>query len=402
MPNKKIWIIIATTLSLLLHLLLATLPGFKVDVDSWFGWSIQLSQHPLNTFYASSSWNEYTPGFLYVLAIFGHLKSLLNISPQLFYFLLKLPAILSEVFLGAFVYKLFEKKSLVSAKIGSLLIFFNPAFLFDSSIWGQIESILTLFLLLSIYYLDKQKYVLSGIFWGLAFLIKPQAIALLPLFPLFIIKKFSIPNSLKIFFASSITVFSLSLPFFGSSVLSSLPKLIFAMSDYYHYTSLFAFNLWGVFGFWINDSNKWFYLSYSNWGYLLFSISILFTGYLYVKKGLTPFGVAALCFLSFYFLPTRVHDRYLYPGLFFLLLHSLESKNYALKYLYIFLSLTFLSNFYFVYTYYNSNFYHLSNPLYSKSFFMLLQSNLSNISLISTLLFISIFTLISKTSYEKN
>ena len=52
----------------------------------------------------------------------------------------------------------------------------------NSSIWGQCDTIYTSFLIISIYYLLKTKYIYSFIFYGIAFSFKLQAIFLLPLF----------------------------------------------------------------------------------------------------------------------------------------------------------------------------------------------------------------------------
>lgn len=398
--SKNLWLFSAILFSLIIHLFLATLPGFKVDVDSWFGWAIALTQHPLSSFYTSTSWNEYTPGFLYVLFFLGRLRDLLSINPSAFYFILKLPGILSELLLGVLVFQNFKKHSLKIAKLGTMVVLFNPAFLFDSSVWGQIESILTLFLFLSLNYLNKNKLFLSGLFWALAFLIKPQAIALIPVFLFYLLKNFSLKKTSKLALSSFFTVLVLSLPFFGLGVLVSLPKLVIAMSNYYHYTSLFAYNLWGVAGFWINDSTLWSRLPYSSWGYLLFILYLIWVGFLYFRKGLSLTGVACLSFLAFYFLPTRVHERYLYPGLFLLLISALERKSLALGLLFSFLSLTFVSNLYFVYTYYNSSFYHLNNPLFIPTLFDLLESKGVVLSFFSTLLF-SAISLIFTTNGKK-
>jgi len=63
--------------------------------------------------------------------------------------------------------------------------------------------------------------------------------------------------------------------------------------------------------------------------------------------------MSALATLGFYFLPTRVHERYLYPSLIFLILAAIEQKSSKIIIFQILLSLVHFLNLYYVYIYYN-------------------------------------------------
>lgn len=393
----------------LLRIFLTYIPGFKVDVDAWFYWAIRLTQVGLHNFYTPDIWTNYTPGYLYVLFFLGAIKSLFALDTNQFYFLLKLPAIFVDIFLTAFIYLYIKNISdKFTARIAAAYIAFNPALIFNSTIWGQIDSILTLFMILSVYFLSKKKYILASIFLGLSFLIKPQAISIFPVFGLFIIKNFNFKILIKLTLPCLLTIFVLSLPFFITNPFFGIINLFFQMVGDYPYTSLFAYNFWGIIGFWQNDKQIAFNFSYQNWGYLLFIIYWITLIYFYLRKNLTLFALATLATLSFYFLPTRVHDRYLYPSLVLIIFAWAEYKNTLLFFAAYFLSFIHFLNLYYVYVYYNELFYK-NQPnfippqpsIYLPFLYQSIENNAKLLSAISFLLFIIISVVLLKSKHVK-
>lgn len=366
-------------------------------MDDWFAWAIRLNSVGYGQFYSNQVFSDYTPGYMYVLSLLGFLKSLLQINAQTFYFLLKLPAILTEITLGILIYK--ELKSSVSIFYGRLaagLIFLNPALIFNSSVWGQIDGILALCLFLTIYYLKNKKLILSSILLGVSLLIKPQTIAILPIFLLFTLSNFSLKNIIKISLPFLLILYIFSLPFFTNNPLIGLANLIVTTANQYSYTSLFAYNFWGVVGFWIADTQIWNGLSYQTWGYILLITYWIIIGYFYFKKKLSLFTLAALATLGFFFLPTKVHERYLYPAIVFLILATAYFKSRLLLVLTGLLSLLYLLNLYYVYVYYNEFYLKLPKVLYHPVVYSFLDANGKSLSLLSTAIFIFIAIVIIK------
>lgn len=80
------------------------------------------------------------------------------------------------------------------------IVLFLPEVVINSAIWGQCDSGYTMFVILALLYLLKEKYTKSFIFLGLAFSLKLQFIFILPLFIVVYVikKKFSILNFLII------------------------------------------------------------------------------------------------------------------------------------------------------------------------------------------------------------
>ncbi|MBI2020351.1 glycosyltransferase family 39 protein [Candidatus Daviesbacteria bacterium] len=394
--------LIIILLGFFIRIYLSFLPGFKFDIGTWFAWAIRLNEVGLSQFYSDQIWTNYTPGYLYILKILGFLKNLLKFPDQIFYLILKLPAIFSEIILGYFIYCLVRKNySIFTARFSAALVLLNPAFIFNSAVWGQIDGLLTLFMLLTIYYLNKKRSILSSIFLGLAFLIKPQAIAILPVVVLILIKKFSVTNLLKLSLPTILIVFLLSLPFFVSTPIRGILELILKMISDYSYTSAFAYNLWGIVGFWISDSDQWFSFSYQSFGLILLGIFWLIV--LFTHKGLSIYSLAALATLSFFFLPTRVHERYLYPALIFLILCLPQIKSKIFLVALIVLNLIHLLNLYHVYVYYNELYLNSAKILYNAILYSLLEAQTKILSLISTILFVIItFYIIKNKDVSKN
>ncbi|MBI2019164.1 hypothetical protein HYS95_00655 [Candidatus Daviesbacteria bacterium] len=399
MKNK---LLLLVTAGLIIRLIMAFLPGFKIDVDAWFAWAVRLNEVGFANFYSDSTWTNYTPGFLYILGVLGFLKKMLLINDRLFFLLLKIPAILAEIFLGIFIYQKILKKS-GWATVAFTMILFTPVFIFNSSVWGQIDGLLSLMLVLSVYFLIQKKLILSSVFWGLAFLIKPQATAILPVLALFLIKNLSIRNFLKVTIPASLTILLLSLPFFVNKPLGIINLFTKMVSDY-PYTSLFAYNLWGIVGFWIKDERLWNNLSYQNWGYILVGGYLIILSYLYLKKRLTLYAVGALATLAFFFLPTRVHERYLYPALVFLVITATQLKSKILVMLTAILSLLHLLNLYQVYVYYNEIYSNVPKTLYNHFVYNFVNENGKTLSTISLAIFIIISVIIFKSyaSFEKD
>ncbi|MDP2671948.1 MAG: hypothetical protein Q8O68_00370 [Candidatus Daviesbacteria bacterium] len=398
--NADFTLISFILLGFLIRLSLIFLPGFKIDVDTWFGWAIRLNQVGFVNFYSDQIWTNYTPGYLYILYALGWIKNLLSLDNQSFYLILKLPAILAEVFLGFIIYKLIAKKSLFWAKIALGLLILNPAVIFNSSVWGQIEGLLTLSLIISVIFLYQQKLILSSIFFAISLLIKPQAVLLIPVFIFYFFSNFSLRNILKFMAVSIATIFIFSFPFFVNNPLFGPINLFSKMISDYSYTSAFAYNLWGVIGFWITDSQEFINVTYRNLGFILVLIYWIIIGYFYYRKKISFFILATLAALSFYFLPTRVHDRYLYPALIFLIISVTLFRSYLLLGLSIILSLVHFLNLYYVYVYYNEFYLNLPKILYNPYLFGILDTNARIFSLISVIIFFSVTTIIIKSDVK--
>ena len=396
--NKNLVVYYLLLAGFLIRLIFATFPGFHVDTDTFFAWSIRAFDLGFSNFYSKDVWTNYTPGMIYVFYILGALRELFSIPDQYFYYVLKLPSIIADLILSYLIYRVLSKvvyKKL--ALYGLAFCLFNPVLIFNASIWGAYDGFMTLFLFLSVYYLAEKKLLLSSIFFGISLLVKPRAVALAPVFGIWVLKHFSINRVLKLGLPALLIIILLSIPYFPSDPLFGFFNLFIQMAQDYKGNSLFAYNLWGIFGFWIDDGTLLGLLSYRVWGILLLSIFWIYFFLISIrKKILNVFVIATLAFLAFFFLPTRVHERYLFSAIPFLILISVALRSRVLILSTVFLSLLHTINLYYVYVYYNEFYLKLPKTLYIQGFYEGLENYAKLLSATSTVIFAIIIVTVYK------
>lgn len=393
----------------LLRLIFSSFPGFHVDTDTFFAWSVRAYDLGLSKFYSKDVWTNYTPGMIYLFYLLGFLKSFFSISDSFFYFVLKLPSIFADLVLSYLVFVVLRRH--VSGKLalyGLAFCLFNPVLIFNSAVWGAFDGLMTLFLFLSVYFLskvthnalhksDRNNLILTSVFFGISLLLKPQAVALLPVFGIWILKNFSLKNILFLFLPAVLTVFLFSLPYFPKDPFFGFANLFIQMAQDYKGNSLFAYNLWGVFGFWIDDSTILGFLPYRSWALLILALFWVYFLVIFLrKKVLDVYIISTLAFLAFFFLPTRVHERYLFSAIPFLILISVYLRDRILIVATITLSLVHTINLYYVYIYYNEFYLKLPRVLYIPGFYESLENESKILSLISTLIFMLIIITIAR------
>lgn len=228
---------------------------------------------------------------------------------------LKLPAVFADLGIG---YLLHRRSRLLSA-----LYLFNPAVIYISAVWGQIESLPIFFLILS-YYLLPRRYYLSHLAFTLAILSKQTALWVTPVFLIFWWKEGGASKMIKGLLLQ-ITIFLLIyLPFVSpagavGSYLSTLAGSSDSITDQ-------AFNLWYFFYGWErkSDSTLLFGISVRLWSLLFLVASYIYLTLRFFKKYRFQNAANYLFLLSLaaFFFQTRVHDRHLAPALPFLLLST--------------------------------------------------------------------------------
>ena len=350
--KRSLPIISLLLVSFVLRFTLSFLPSFEIDMNTWLSWANRLADLGPGKFYSDIVWTQYTPGFLYWLWFGGAIGWISE-------FMVKMPTLFSDLVVGGLIWHILKRENRKLANLSFVFYVLNPVVIFNGSVWGQIEGILSLFLFLAVYFVVQKKNItLSFISWTIAFLIKPQALVLLPPLGLIILKKFPIKKVFLSGLASIATILILSFPFFPNNPIFGLFQQISKMTGYYSYTSVFAFNFWSLVGMWQADSLTFLGISYFWWGIILYSLSMLALLYKFREKlkGKTAYLVVALSILASFLFPTRVHERYLFPLFPFLLISGGLLKSRFLFFSYFLLSFLNLINLYHPYAYYTENF----------------------------------------------
>ncbi|MFI5241003.1 MAG: glycosyltransferase family 39 protein, partial [Microgenomates group bacterium] len=204
----------------IIRFVLSFLPSFQVDMGTWIAWAGRLSTGGLSHFYSDATWTQYTPGFLYWLWFVGKIGWFSPLA-------IKIPVIIFDILTGFLIWKLIGKVNLKFANYSFFLYVLNPLVIFDGSVWGQIDGILTFFVFLSAYLLiEKKNTYLSWVLAGLAFLVKPQAIAVLPFLGLITLLNFGWKKLIPSVIAGVTTVILGSVLFFPDNPIFGLFDLV--------------------------------------------------------------------------------------------------------------------------------------------------------------------------------
>ncbi len=330
-------------LSFLIRVALFPLQGYQNDINTFVSWFNTAADYGPHLFYSAVSWCDYPPFNIYLFWGFGSIAQSLGLfgTPFITYIVKIVPNIFDILIAGLIFFFARKQLSFKFSLIGAALYAFNPAVIFNAAIWGQFDAIYTLFLLLSLILALKSKPELSAVSFAVGVLTKPQAIALLPLIAFVIFKKSGIKRTLTSAVSLIATVFVVILPMQWSNPITFLSDIYFGAYSGYEYTSINAFNTWGLFGLWVPDGNLYIL------GWALFAAFSIFTLYVVNKRWdksdqMIIFFAAFMLFFAFFMLPTRIHERYLFPAIAVLALMFPFVKRARL--LYGVITVTFLTN----------------------------------------------------------
>ena len=251
-----LWLVLTgAALRLILSLLTG---GHDYDMTCWQAWGRDIVQNGTAQFYtaAGHEWYDYPPGYMLVLAAVTWLLDLLRISAESAagVFAYMLPAYLADVGIAALLMRFARKHGFSESAclfLGALAVF-NPAAVILSGAWGQIDSILTLLLLLSFSELTEGRRISAGAIYGLAIMTKWQALIYGPVlaaeYLLSIRKKEDIFRTAGGVAAALLVILALSLPFRGEQGLFWVVERFIHSAGGYDYASVEAYNFLALCG----------------------------------------------------------------------------------------------------------------------------------------------------------
>jgi Gpi18-like mannosyltransferase len=350
--REVIILAIVLALSFIVRVLLFPQQGYQNDMATFNYWFNTAAEHGIRPFYSvvlrDVGWIDYPPFNVYIFWAFGSLAKAVSAWGISTISIVKLVPNLFDLGTATLIY-LFVRKQLdfKQSLLATGLYVFNPAIIFNAAIWGQFDAIYTFFLVVSLILALKSKPNFSAAVFAIAILTKPQGIALLPLVAFLIYEKTKfkptndasqdlvqnkhitkllrlngiiikelpkIRNLLISMIVFVVTVFVVILSFEWSNPVTFLSSIYFGAYSNYQYTSINAFNLWGLFGLWMPDGN----LSILGWA--MFGAFVAFTLYVlhkrfHVSGEFLALFSAFMLFFAFFMLPTRIHERYLFPAI---------------------------------------------------------------------------------------
>ncbi|MDR1638215.1 MAG: phospholipid carrier-dependent glycosyltransferase [Clostridiales bacterium] len=344
--------------------------SYEGDFNTFKAWATMLYQNGLSNFYTSERFTDYPPGYMYALYVCGALRGILGIDGILYDLVLKLPALCCDLALSVLAWKIGSKKLSPGAALALGLAYaLNPAVIMDSMLWGQVDSVHTLALALSVMLLVEKKHVLSYPLFALAILIKPQSLTLGPVYLADLIiaiwfeaKEQAEASGEKVrdlrlyaFFklaalalVSLLGIIALALPFTKGWDLTPIFKQFASTLSSYPYASVNAYNLFTFLGAnWKGIGEPFLGLTYNIWGFFFLGLVTAFTIFICVrgrKHTSTMYLAGALLFSLAFLLSIKMHERYLYPALIFACFFCAHKPGRSAGFFYVALSASFYVN----------------------------------------------------------
>jgi len=354
--HLKTNILIQTILFFFLVVCLLPQKGYHPDdMGYWRWWALFIHENGLGRIYEIQA--NYQPVYLYAIALFDWIQGTgENISNNMPY--IRIFPLLFDI-LPVFILLFFRRfRELASGWHWFLLL--NVAYLYNSVIWGQVDSVHTSLSLLALLLAFKRP-VWSGLVFLLAFNAKIQAIIFLPL--LLMIWLFSIKSWKQVLSLGFVVLFSEALilmPFILGGTFPEYIKMVKGAVGFYPSISMNAFNFWDLV---LSDEvianakdhETFFVLSYKTTGLLLF---FLFSGIVLlpvlvksvaalVKRQVDERMMEITCLAAglvaivFFFFNTQMHERYSHPAMLLFFFYGVFSKNFLL---YIITSVAYFLN----------------------------------------------------------
>ena len=327
---------------------------FAADVHWWIEWSKYIQQHGFSAAYTDPVIN-YQPGLLYLLQVYVWMcptsieTSIPILKSLIFVF------DVGSVLLAAYILQRYRR-----SPYWSWLILLNPAFLYTTLMWGQVDSMYMFFCFLTLVLIIFEKPYWAIAAFGFSLMMKPQAIFLGPLL-LLIYSGWLWESKVRIIkstFTFLLSILLIATPFIIHGQGMNLIEITFGAIDRVPAVSMHAYNLWHLIFYgedlvWMPDSSLFLGISLRTWGMILFFIALIFTLKPFVKyikrsafsskeelikMGPTILLGAATVNLVFYYFNTQMHERYIHAAILLVGTASIINKNY---WTYILLSLAY-------------------------------------------------------------
>lgn len=261
--------------ALLIRLIAAAIyKGNETDMNCFLLWSQSVFTDGLKKFYLSDSFHDYPPGYMYILYVVGAIRALFSWAwdSTASIVLTKMPAIIADMVTGWLIYKIACKRMReTGAALVSALYLLCPMVILDSAVWGQTDSVFTVFMLLMCYLISEKKLIPSYFVFAIGILIKPQSLFFTPVLICGIIDQVFLEDfNWKKFFknlglgvAAILMIGVLMIPFGFSEALKQYTGTLGS----YEYASINAYNFWNMLGLnWSSQYDKLLGIQYNDMG----------------------------------------------------------------------------------------------------------------------------------------
>jgi len=251
-----------TVASLAIQLWIAARPDTMGDVSNGFRlWCRALAEHGLEAYWHPEELQavggfplDHPPVTPYLYWIVG--KSFAALAPQAFLendalvdLLIKLPFVIANLLLGLLVFR--ELRRHASPRVatwGFAAVALNPALIFNTSSWGQTDSLCALGVAVAFAAVFRRRYALAWAAIVFAALVKPFGYAFVPLLGMITLNRAGLTGALRGLAGGVAATFLLFLPFVIIGRFVDLLREVLLQLDAMPYVSVNAHNLWWILG----------------------------------------------------------------------------------------------------------------------------------------------------------
>lgn len=332
-------------------------PGYAFDLKLNKEWSLGLAQHGLSAVKdLRESPINYFPNYALTLFLWKGIGSVFlhlhlpdtQVTQSFFTALIKLPGIFGDILVVSVLFAWgFSSFRGARRMLPAVLYALAPGIIYDSAIWGQVDSLHTGCALAGLFAWSRGKKTLAGMLFVTAVFFKVHAIIFLVLYLVIMLSEEGVRVFLK----------KRALAMFATAALITLPyylvlgvRLLAAGSvgsfEKYPFITLNAMNIWWpatrIAGSFIRDDQGAIPLLFV--GFALFVLVSAEIFYSLAKKvnETRALQAAALIAFAFFLFPTEMHERYLFPFFAFAVLCAARSKRWFIAT--IVLSVSFFIN----------------------------------------------------------
>ena len=374
-------LLVVLTIALVIRLPFLAVPGFSWDISLFSQWANTAVEHGLANAMLRPDM-DYV-GYNYVLLVLGTLYVEATHVTDLaaswgFGQALKVVPLIGDLGVAALLYLAGQRwgevvteprwlpripglSSLTSGErlgvAAAALFALNPATLYDSAYWGQVDSVITLAMLGAVLLMVARRPGWAGVVLAAGFLVKPQPVLLVPLMAWGVLSLSEISGAVR-GALGALVMLAAGLAYFwfagiGDHIVD-IYRHLFQTGDQ---VSVSAWNMW-----WIAYRNRgnvapWdVVFELGSMGVTIGQLSQLLlagaVGLSLASVGPKPtmhrvLLSAAFLTFAFFMLTMKMHERYLFPALALLAPVAILDRRWAV--LYVALSVTFLLNLYSIY-----------------------------------------------------
>lgn len=309
----------------------AVYKGNETDMNCFLLWSQSVFTDGLKKFYLSDSFHDYPPGYMYILYVVGAIRAMFSWAwdSTASIVLTKMPAIIADMVTGYLIFKIASKRfKETGAAFLSALYLFCPMVILDSAVWGQTDSVFTVFMVLMCYLITEKKLIPSYFVFAIGILIKPQSLFFTPVLICGIIdqvfledfnwKKFF--KNLGLGIVAILMIGVLMLPFGFSQALSQYTGTLGS----YEYASINAYNFWNMLGHnWTSQYDKILGVQYKTWGTIAIILTVIISliiSFRCKKNAGKYYFIGGFVVTTVFMFAVRMHERYLFPAMVMFLL----------------------------------------------------------------------------------